>query len=140
MSESLGGECWWVSEEISYGKPSPGPLKQRTKLFALNVIRFYAGVPRSPEAQIIGKQLLRSATSVGAHYREGTRARSAAEFISKLEVGVQELEESIYWLELLSESGIFRPNDLAEIATEADELTAMLISSIRTVKARNSKP
>ena len=73
-------------------------LKMRTKKFALRIIRLYSAVPKTTEAQVIGKQLLRSGTSVGAHYRESTRARSTAEFISKLEGGLQELEESAYWL------------------------------------------
>ncbi|MEJ7593698.1 MAG: four helix bundle protein [Planctomycetaceae bacterium] len=69
----------------------PQDLKQRTKQFALRVIRLYSSLPNSTEAQVIGKQLLRSGTSVGAHYREATRARSDAEFISKIEGGLQEL-------------------------------------------------
>ncbi|MEW6543885.1 MAG: four helix bundle protein [Nitrospirota bacterium] len=68
----------------------------RTKAFALKVIRLYSSLPRSPEAQVLGKQLLRSGTSVGAHYRESRRARSTAEFISKIEGGLQELEETLY--------------------------------------------
>jgi four helix bundle protein len=81
-------------------------LRIRTKEFALRVIRLYSSLPTCIEAQVIGKQLLRSGTSVGAHYREATRARSNAEFISKLEGGMQELEESGYWLELLAEAHI----------------------------------
>jgi four helix bundle protein len=80
-------------------------LKTRTKAFALRVIRLYSALPQTPVAQVIGKQLLRSGTSVGAHYREGARSRSDAEFISKLEGALQELEETAYWLELLGESG-----------------------------------
>ena len=71
-------------------------LRTRTKAFALRVIRLFAALPKTTEAQVIGKQLLRSATSVGAHYREATRARSHAEFISKVEGGLQELEESAF--------------------------------------------
>ena len=84
-------------------------LRSRTKQFSLRIVRLFAALPRTTEAQVIGKQLLRSGTSVGAHYREATRARSNAEFISKLEGGLQELEESAYWMELLSESGILAP-------------------------------
>ncbi len=79
-------------------------LKKRTKKFALRIIRLYSSLPKSTEAQVIGKQVLRSGTSVGAHYREACRSRSNAEFISKIEGGLQELEETIYWLELLIES------------------------------------
>ena len=82
----------------------PTDLKSRTKQFALRVIRMHGVIPKSETGRIIGRQLLRSATSVGAHYREAIRARSDAEFISKLEGGMQELEESSYWMELLIES------------------------------------
>lgn len=81
-------------------------LVQRTRQFALRVIRVYTALPKSTLGQVIGKQLLRSGTSVGAHYREGLRARSSQEFTSKLEGGLQELEETLYWLELIDESGL----------------------------------
>jgi four helix bundle protein len=81
-------------------------LRDRTKNFALRIVKLYTSLPKTTEAQVLGKQVLRSGTSVGAHYREATRARSNAEYISKIEVGLQELEESIYWLELLSEAEI----------------------------------
>ena len=80
-------------------------LKRRTKRWAQAIIRLYSTLPRTAEAQVIGKQALRSGTSVGAHYREATRARSNAEFVSKIECGLQELEETRYWLELMVESG-----------------------------------
>ena len=77
----------------------------------MRVIRLYSQLPTSTEAQVIGKQLLRSGASVGAHSREATRARSNAEFISKLGGGQQELEETSYWLELLAESGMIKADD-----------------------------
>ncbi|MGH9900349.1 MAG: four helix bundle protein, partial [Pyrinomonadaceae bacterium] len=76
-------------------------LRQRTKAFALRIVKMYAALSKSAEAQVIGRQVLRSGTSVGAHYREACRARSDADFISKIEGSLQELEETIYWLELL---------------------------------------
>ena len=79
-------------------------LKIRTKEFSLRIIRMYAALPKSTVGQVIGKQILRSGTSVGAHYREASKARSTAEFVSKLGGAQQELEETAYWLELLSES------------------------------------
>src|SRR4051794_33106305 len=88
----------------------PADLRKRTKQYALRVIRLYTALPTTTQAQVIGKQLLRSGTSVGAHYREGCRARSTAEFVNKLQGGLQELEETSYWLELLAESGIL-PED-----------------------------
>ena len=85
---------------------------------------------------MIGKQVLRSGTSVGAQYREAARARSDAEFISKIESATQELEETIYWLELLVEAEIFSAQKLQNLQTEADELMSILVASVKTVKAR----
>jgi four helix bundle protein len=115
----------------------PVDLRTRTKNFALRIIRLFAALPKTPEGQVIGKQLLRSGTSVGAHYREATRARSDAEFISKLEGGLQELEEAAYWMELLSESAIVVPGRLCELQKEADELTAILITCVKNAKQKN---
>ncbi|MBM9520757.1 four helix bundle protein [Desulforhopalus vacuolatus] len=111
-------------------------LKSRTKEFALRIIRLYTALPKSTEAQVIGKQLLRSGTSVGAHYREGIRARSDAEFISKIEGGLQELEESCYWLELLLEAEIMTEKQLSDLMHEANELIAILITSVKNAKAK----
>jgi len=85
---------------------------------------------------VIGKQLLRSGTSVGAHYREGTRARSNAEFISKIEGGLQELEESMYWMELLIDALIIPEVKMAELLKEADELTAILVTCVKNAKEK----
>jgi len=117
----------------------PVDLRMRTKQFALRIIRLYAALPKTMEGQVIGKQLLRSGTSVGAHYREASRARSDAEFISKLEGGLQELEESAYWMELLSESGIVSAARLTELQKEADELTAILITCVKKTKQNKEK-
>ena len=119
------------------GKPEN--LRTRTKRFALRVIRIYSAMPKKTEAQIIGKQLLRSGTSVGAHYREAVRSRSDAEFISKLEGGLQELEESIYWMELLVESGIIKVEKLEELMNEANELTAILVTCAKNTKQRKTR-
>ena len=82
-----------------------GDLKARTKEFALAVVRLYSTLPRRREAQVIGDQILRLGTCVGAHFREAQRAKSKPDFISKIEGGMQELEETAYWLELLEETG-----------------------------------
>lgn len=111
-------------------------LANRTKAFALAIIRTYSRLGRDNVAQVLGKQLLRSGTSVGAHYREAMRSRSTAEFVSKLEGGLQELEETAYWLELLAEAGVVEHNVLVPIQREAGELNAMLTASVRTTKAR----
>jgi four helix bundle protein len=109
-------------------------LEIRTKDFALRVIRLYCALPKTTEAQVLGKQLLRSGTSVGAHYREGKRARSNAEFISKIEGGLQELEESGYWMELLVEAGIVPAEQLADLMNETGELTAIFVTCVKKAK------
>lgn len=111
-------------------------LKARTKLFALGVVRLYCGLPKHTEAQVLGKQALRSGTSVGAHYREACRARSVAEFVSKIEGRLQELDETAYWLELLLESGIAAPQAIQPLVIEAQELRAIFVRSAKTAKAR----
>ena len=109
----------------------------RTKAFAVRVIRLYAALPKSDAAaQVIGKQLLRSGTSVGARYREAARARSRAEFVSKIESCLQEIEETRYWFELLVEVEIVPEKRMKALADEAAEITAMLTASARTSKAR----
>lgn len=102
------------------------------------MIRLYSALPKETVAQVIGKQLLRSGTSVGAHYREGTRARSDAEFISKIEGALQELEESIYWMELLVESKIMERARIQDLMNEADELVAILVTLVKNVKGRRN--
>jgi four helix bundle protein len=109
-------------------------LRARTTAYALRIIRLYGSLPKTTEAQVIGRQLLRSDTSVGAHYREATRARSRAEFISKIEGALQELDESSYWLELLGLSGIVSKQLLADLCTETDELIAIFTTSAMTAK------
>ena len=111
-------------------------LKKRTKDFALDIIRLYCSLPKTPVAQVLGKQLLKSGTSPGAHYREALRARSTAEFISKLEGGLQELEETAYWSELLVESEIVQKDEMNPLLTETDELTAMFTASVITAKKK----
>ena len=114
----------------------PRDLKLRTKSFALRIIRLFVALPKTTEAQVIGKQVLRSGTSVGAHYREAVRARSTAEFVSKIEGGLAELEETGYWLELLEESGIVSEGRLTEILSETNELTAILVTCAKNSKSR----
>ena len=116
----------------------PG-IVERTKLFAIRIIRLYSSLPKTTEAQVIGKQILRSGTSVGAHVREGRRSRSDAEMISKTEGALQELEETMYWLELLADTRIVKAELLSELVKEADELTAILVTSVKTLKLRRRK-
>ncbi len=111
-------------------------LRVRAKAFALQVIRFCAALPPSAAGGVIKRQLLRSGTSPGAHLREATRARSDAEMVSKLETALQELDESLYWMELLVEAEIAPPERLLPLIEEADELIAMGVSAVRTIKNR----
>ncbi|MEX0713159.1 MAG: four helix bundle protein [Pirellulales bacterium] len=114
-------------------------LATRTKAFALRIIRLFGALPKAAVAQVLGKQLLRSGTSVGAHYREATRARSTAEFVSKVQGGLAELEETAYWLELLAESGIIRASRLHDIRREADELTAILVTCANNASKKDPR-
>ena len=113
-------------------------LKQRTKAYAIAIIQLYGSLPRNVEAQIIGKQLLRSGTSVGANYREGDRARSSAEMPAKFGVCIQELDETAYWLELLIEAGIVPAATLEPLLDETYQLTAILVASCHTLSKRRS--
>ncbi len=110
----------------------------RTRAFVLRVIRLYASLPSRQVPQVIGRQLLRSGTSIGAHYREAQCARSTAEFVSNLDGGRQELEETMYWLELLRDSGHNCP-DLEPIYAEARELMAILTTCACNAKSRGNK-
>jgi len=112
-------------------------LKERTKAFALRVIKLYAALPKTTEAQVIGKQVLRLGTSVGAHYYEAQFAKSTADFISKLEGATQECEETRYWLELLEESGIVLDEKLKALQQEARELVAILVTIARKAKHKD---
>jgi four helix bundle protein len=111
-------------------------LRDRTKKFALRVIRLFTALPKTDEARTIGKQLLRSGTSVAANYREASRARSDAELKSKLGIVEQELDESLLWMELLVESAIVDESKLKDLMQETNELLAMTVTAIRTIKSR----
>jgi four helix bundle protein len=115
---------------------APPDLRTRTRQFALRIIRLYTALPNNGVALVLGKQILRSGTSVGAHYREGFRARSTAEFVSKLEVGIQELEESLYWLELMMDGGVVPKERLSDLADEAGQLLAILVTCVKNAKAK----
>jgi four helix bundle protein len=113
---------------------TPEELKSRTKTFALWVINLANSLPRGTSGQVIGRQLLRSGTSVGANYRAACRAQSRAEFAAKLSIAVEEADEAIYSLELLAESGMVPPARLAGLIKEANELLAIVIASRKTAK------
>jgi four helix bundle protein len=109
-------------------------MKARTKTFALRVIRLTEALPRNRTTEVIGRQLLRSATSVGANYRAVQRAKSRADFLHKLAIVEEEADETSYWLELLVESDIVPQSKLAELIRECDEITAIIVAAIRTAK------
>ena len=109
-------------------------LKKRTKQFALDILNLTDSIPYGRKADAICKQLIRSATSVGANYRAACRARSKADFISKITIVEEESDESSYWLELLLESAILSIDQISRLLKEADELTAIFTASGKTAK------
>ena len=111
-------------------------LKQRTKQFALRTIKLVEALPKGQPAQILGRQLLRSGTSIGSNYRAACRARSSADFIAKMGIVEEEADETLYWMELLVESGITETSEVNFLMREATELLAMTVASIKTAKRR----
>ena len=116
-------------------------FKKRTKSFSLRVIKLFQNLPKTDEARIIGKQLLRSSTSVGANYRAACRARSSAEFYAKICIVVEEADESAYWMELLIEAEIVNEKRISDLLIEANEILAVVSTARSTAdKNRKSKP
>jgi four helix bundle protein len=111
-------------------------LRKRTKSFAIEIIYLCKSQPATDEARMIKRQLMRCGTSPGAQCREATRARSDAEMVSKIEMALQELDESVYWMELLIEAEIVDRGRLEPLMQEADELIAMAVTAVRTIKRR----
>ena len=110
-------------------------FRKRTQRFAIRVIQFAEGLPRLGAAYVIGGQLVRAGTSVGANYRSACRARSRADFIAKLKIVEEECDESLYWLELFDETGYQSGLPVADLMKEADELLSMVVASIKTVRS-----
>jgi len=124
-----------VESEKSKGESMPErDLKKRTQQFALRVIRMYRKLPKTEEARIIGKQVLRSATSVGANYRSSQRGKSKRDFIAKLAIAEEEADETCYWLELIIEAEIMSATLLEPLLDEAKQITAILTASGRKAK------
>jgi four helix bundle protein len=115
----------------------PEELRERTKKFAIRIVRLFQALPKSTEAQVMGKQLLRCGTSVAANYRAACCARSKAEFISRVGIVAEEADESVLWLELLEDTNILSSERLQEILKEARELVAIFSTSLKT--ARNNR-
>ncbi len=123
---------------IGLGSERPPDLKTRTKQFALRIVNVYRKLPRNEEARVIGKQMLRSGTSVGANYRAACRSRSKAEFISKIGIVLEEADETVFWLELLLDAKVFPRNKIDDLLAEANELTSIFVTSLRTSKGLTS--
>lgn len=115
-------------------KSKTDELKQRTKKFALRIVRLYRSLPKGKDADVLGYQLLRCGTSVGANYRAACRARSQADFVSKITIVEEEADESAYWMELIIESELMKSERVNELLKEANELTAIFTASGRTAK------
>ena len=115
---------------------TPDELKRRTKRFALAIIKPVGTLPRTEAARVIGGQLLRSGTAVGSNYRAACRARSRAEFSSRLGIAEEEADEALYWLELLEESGLSKGPQMSWLMTEANELVAILTASRKTATGK----
>jgi four helix bundle protein len=113
-------------------------LKLRTRDYALSIIDLFRILPKTTEATVPGKQLLRSGTSIGANYREAQRSRSTLEFISKTNICLQELEESFYWLEILTESGIVPKIKVDKLYKETKELIAIFVTIIKNANRNKS--
>jgi len=109
-------------------------FKQRTKQLALRVIRLTEALPKNYASEVIGKQILRSATSVGANYRAACRAKSKADLINKLNIVLEEADETLFWLELLVDSKIISPEKLKSLMAETNEIIAMTYASIKTLR------
>jgi len=117
---------------------TPDMLRERTKRLALRTIRLCRTLPRNQESSIIIRQLLRASTSVGANYRAVCRARSTADFVSKLGIVLEEADETLFWIEPLVDSGIAPPDRVAPLLAEANELVSIFVASLRTSKGLKS--
>jgi len=117
---------------------NPTDLSERTKVFALRIIKMFSSLPKSEVARVLGKQVLRSGTSVGANYREAHRARSKAEFIAKIGDSLKELDETAYWLELLTDSETIPAPRLAPLQDECNQLLAIFTTISKKAKSNLS--
>jgi len=111
---------------------TPEQLKRRTKRYALDVINLVLSLPRHETANVLTRQLVRCATSVGANYRAACRAKSAADFVNKMKIVEEEADESLYWMELLEEGGFVESSKLSALKAEGNAITAIVVASIKT--------
>jgi four helix bundle protein len=116
---------------------NPDELKNRTRRFALRVFRLAECLPDTPTARVIRNQMIRCGSSVGANYRAACRAKSRPDFVSKMGTVEEEADETIYWMELLIDTGIVKPKRIADLMSEADEILAIVVASIKTAKRQH---
>ena len=111
-------------------------IKKRTKLIGIEIIKLIDELPNKPSAWIIAKQIVRSSTSVGANYRAACRAKSDSDFINKLKIVEEEADETLYWLEVLEESGLINSARIVNVKKEVNEITAIVVASIKTMRQK----
>jgi four helix bundle protein len=109
-------------------------MKKRTKAFAIKIIQIFESLPQKGAAYVLGRQLLRSGASVGANYRSACRAKSTADFVAKMGIVEEEIDETMYWLELFIEAGIVKAEEVESVLKEANELLAIVVASIKTAR------
>lgn len=118
----------------------PEDLRRRAKRFALEIVRFFQDLPKSDEGRVLGKQLLRSGTAIAANYRAAGRSRSKTEFVAKLGVVIEEADETMMWLELLSEAGVAAEARVRPLLNEADQLLRIFVAARQTARRRRISP
>jgi four helix bundle protein len=128
----------WAGGQVDIRNGTFQELQTRTRKFALRIVKLFRSVPKTDDARILGKQLLRSGTSIGANYRAACRARSRAEFVAKLGIVLEEAGETAFWLELMRDAEIFPEAKLGEVVQEAKELVAIFVTSVKTAKGFTS--
>ena len=114
-------------------------LRKRTKEFALRIVKLVDALPRRPLGDVLGRQLLKAGTSIGANYREGWRASSRKHFVSIIEISLREADETLYWLELLAQSGAIKPSRLSDLIDECNELVAIFTATAKTARKTQTK-
>jgi four helix bundle protein len=114
-------------------------LKERTKRFALEIIKLVEKLPKEKTSDILGRQLLAAGTSAGANHRAACRARSSPDFISKMGIVEEEADESIYWMELLIDCGLIRKDEMSDLLNDANQILAMTVSSIKTARRKKQQ-
>jgi four helix bundle protein len=135
-SENQYRDAESLSSALDTSQMNKKEFQDRTKKLALRTARLVNHLPNSAQGQIFGRQLLRSSTSVAANYRAACRARSTAEFLSKLSIVEEEADESLFWLELITEAGLVRKELIADLLIETDEIISIIVASIRTARRR----